>query len=98
MVAAVTEDVLENGDSTAEEKIAQLDDKRRHELKCHEVFLSRQVETLPATHIRGKCSVTLLSEAETPLSYLDQDVSPDSCCFVLSSHIIITSASKAEVM
>jgi len=75
MVAATLEESLENGDDEPGEKNAPLDEKRRHELKCHEVFLSRQVETLPATHIRGKCSVTLLSEAESPLSYLEHDVS-----------------------
>ena len=34
----------------------------RAAFKLREVFLTRQVETLPATLIRGKCSVTLLSE------------------------------------
>ena len=74
-VSATVEDSLEDGDSAEGEKNTALDEKRRHELRCHEVFLSRQVETLPATHIRGKCSVTLLSEAESPLSYLEHDVS-----------------------
>ena len=41
-------------------------------LKEREVFLSRQTETLPATLIRGKCSVTLLSEVETANSYLSR--------------------------
>ena len=77
MFAGVIEDSLEESCDglTPEKTSAVLDEKRRHELKCHEVFLSRQVETLPATHIRGKCSVTLLSEAESPLSYLEHDVS-----------------------
>lgn len=44
-------------------------------MKHRELFLSRQVETLPATHIRGKCSVTLLNETESMLSYLNKDVS-----------------------
>ncbi|VDM67565.1 unnamed protein product, partial [Strongylus vulgaris] len=38
-----------------------------------ELFLSRQVETLPATLIRGKCAVTLLSEVETVSSYDGED-------------------------
>ena len=42
-------------------------------MKEREVFLSRQTETLPATLIRGKCSVTLLSEVETANSYLSRD-------------------------
>jgi hypothetical protein len=50
-------------------------EKLRHQLKHRELFLSRQVETLPATHIRGKCVVTLLNETENLLSYLNKDVS-----------------------
>lgn len=52
-----------------------LSQKQRHQMKHRELFLSRQVETLPATHIRGKCSVTLLNETESLLSYLNKDVS-----------------------
>merc|ERR1712150_70912 len=48
-------------------------DKERHQLKHRELFLSRQVETLPATHIRGKCVVTLLNETESLLSYLNKE-------------------------
>ncbi|XP_039283020.1 metastasis-associated protein MTA3 [Nilaparvata lugens] len=51
----------------------QLNTKQRHQLKHRELFLSRQVETLPATHIRGKCSVTLLNETESLLTYLNKD-------------------------
>lgn len=50
-------------------------EKQRHQLKHRELFLSRQVETLPATHIRGKCVVTLLNETESLLSYLNKEVS-----------------------
>jgi BAH domain len=56
-----------------------LSSKHRHQLKHRELFLSRQVETLPATHIRGKCSVTLLNETESLLSYLNKDVSWTQC-------------------
>ena len=42
-------------------------------MRTREVFLSRQIETLPATLIRGKCSVTLLSEVETAPSYLKRE-------------------------
>ncbi len=52
-----------------------LSTKQKHLLKHRELFLSRQVETLPATQIRGKCSVTLLNETESLLSYLNKDVS-----------------------
>ncbi|XP_028928096.1 metastasis-associated protein MTA3 isoform X2 [Ornithorhynchus anatinus] len=52
---------------------ADLTDKQKHQLKHRELFLSRQYESLPATHIRGKCSVTLLNETESVLSYLDKE-------------------------
>ncbi|XP_019870443.2 metastasis-associated protein MTA3 isoform X1 [Aethina tumida] len=51
----------------------QLTPKQRHQMKHRELFLSRQVETLPATHIRGKCSVTLFNETEALASYLSKD-------------------------
>lgn len=50
-----------------------LSEKQKHQLKHRELFLSRQIETLPATHIRGKCSVTLLNETESLASYINQD-------------------------
>ncbi|KAI0243021.1 Metastasis-associated protein MTA1 [Lamellibrachia satsuma] len=50
-----------------------LSEKSRHQLKHRELFLSRQVETLPATHIRGKCAVTLLNETESLQSYLNKE-------------------------
>jgi BAH domain len=69
---------MENGDTTAGKNGDAVSnpahDSGYHQLKCRELFLSRQVETLSATHIRGKCAVTLLSEAETPFSYLDKEV------------------------
>lgn len=52
---------------------AGLTPKQRHQMKHRELFLSRQVETLPATHIRGKCSVTLFNETEALGSYLNKD-------------------------
>ena len=51
----------------------ELTPKQRHQMKHRELFLSRQVETMPATHIRGKCCVTLLNETESLLSYLNKD-------------------------
>ncbi|KAL7296490.1 hypothetical protein TKK_0009931 [Trichogramma kaykai] len=51
----------------------ELTAKQRHQMKHRELFLSRQVETMPATHIRGKCCVTLLNETESFLSYLNKD-------------------------
>ncbi|KAF3853772.1 hypothetical protein F7725_014460 [Dissostichus mawsoni] len=50
-----------------------MSDKQKHQLRHRELFLSRQYESLPATHIRGKCSVALLNETEAVLSYLDKE-------------------------
>ena len=57
-----------------EEQESDISEKQRHQLKHRELFLSRQVETLPATHIRGKCVVTLLNETESLTSYLNKEV------------------------
>ncbi|KAK0407607.1 hypothetical protein QR680_003492 [Steinernema hermaphroditum] len=48
----------------------KLSHEQVHALRQKELFLSRNIETLPATNIRGKCSVTLLSECETADEYL----------------------------
>ncbi|KAL5008391.1 hypothetical protein ScPMuIL_013972 [Solemya velum] len=61
---------LEDEQETCDEDVSE---KQRHQLKHRELFLSRQVETLPATHIRGKCVVTLLNETESLLSYLNKE-------------------------
>lgn len=50
-----------------------LTEKQRHQLKHRELFLSREIETLAATQIRGKCTVTLLNETESLSSYLSKD-------------------------
>ncbi|XP_064623764.1 metastasis-associated protein MTA3-like isoform X3 [Lineus longissimus] len=60
---------LEDG----ENEDPETSDQQRHQLKHRELFLSRQVETLPATHIRGKCVVTLLNETESLISYLNKE-------------------------
>lgn len=61
-------------DSDIEARVEDVSEKQKHQLKHRELFLSRQVETLPATHIRGKCVVTLLNETESLLTYLNKDV------------------------
>nr|VZI21406.1 unnamed protein product [Spirometra erinaceieuropaei] len=50
-----------------------LTDIQRHQIKHRELFLSRQVECLPATHIRGKCSVTLYNDVEPLTSYVQRE-------------------------
>lgn len=64
----------EGEEGEPKDKENSLNWKQKHQLKHRELFLSRQVETLPATHIRGKCSVTLLNETESVLSYLNKEV------------------------
>ncbi|XP_037805627.1 metastasis-associated protein MTA3 isoform X2 [Lucilia sericata] len=62
-----------NASSGTSEKGEPLTAKQRYQIKHRELFLSRQVESLPATQIRGKCSVTLLNETESLQSYLNKD-------------------------
>ncbi|XP_040175522.1 metastasis-associated protein MTA1 [Anopheles arabiensis] len=62
-----------NNGGGGSERGEHLNPKQRHQMKQRELFLSRQVETLPATQIRGRCSVTLLNEEESLLSYLNKD-------------------------
>ena len=57
-------------------EMVDLPEKLKHQLRHRELFLSRQLESLPATHIRGKCSVTLLNETESLKSYLEREVRP----------------------
>ncbi|XDA86217.1 hypothetical protein R6Z07F_015967 [Ovis aries] len=54
-------------------EMVDLPEKLKHQLRHRELFLSRQLESLPATHIRGKCSVTLLNETESLKSYLERE-------------------------
>ena len=64
--------------------------KQKNQLNQRELFLSKQVEILPATNIRGKCSVTLLNETESFSSYIDKEV--------LSIFIIIKHVSNHKVL
>ena len=77
--AALEEEHRNNANTNGTDK-SELSTKQKHQMKHRELFLSRQVETLPATHIRGKCSVTLLNEEESLLSYLNKDVSEVQYC------------------
>ncbi|KAA3672812.1 metastasis-associated protein MTA [Paragonimus westermani] len=59
-----------NESSKRSGSVADLD---KHRIKHRELFLSRQIECLPATHIRGKCSVTLYNDAEPLANYLARE-------------------------
>ncbi|XP_037947868.1 metastasis-associated protein MTA3 isoform X3 [Teleopsis dalmanni] len=76
-IAALDEDRTSPVNSTSgvgsSEKGESLTAKQRYQIKHRELFLSRQVEALPATQIRGRCSVTLLNETESLQSYLNKD-------------------------
>lgn len=56
-----------------EKEYEQLSEKEKHQIKLREIFLSRQLETYPVSSIRGKCQVTLLSEAESLTHYLKRE-------------------------
>jgi metastasis-associated protein MTA len=57
-----------------------LDTIAKHQLRHREVFLCRDYETYEISLIRGKCSVTLLCEVETPDLYLNR---PDAFYYSL---------------
>lgn len=65
----------------------ELTSKQKHQLKHRELFLSRRVETVPATLIRGKCCVTLLNETESLLTYLNSEVLTEIPVVVLPSFL-----------
>ncbi|XP_032870368.1 metastasis-associated protein MTA1-like isoform X3 [Amblyraja radiata] len=67
------EEEMETETETDTDNPQHLTEKQQHQLKHRELFLSRQLESLPATHIRGKCSVTLLNETEAVFSYLEKE-------------------------
>uniref|UniRef100_A0A8C4IFB4 Metastasis associated 1 family member 3 n=1 Tax=Dicentrarchus labrax TaxID=13489 RepID=A0A8C4IFB4_DICLA len=73
----ISHSLIQLADKHAKEKESptetDLTEKQKHQLRHRELFLSRQYESLPATHIRGKCSVALLNETEAVLSYLDKE-------------------------
>ncbi|XP_048884637.1 metastasis-associated protein MTA2 isoform X1 [Brienomyrus brachyistius] len=60
-------------DFEEESKQPSLSEQQKHQLKHRELFLSRQFESLPATHIRGKCNVTLLNETDVLTGYLEKE-------------------------
>uniref|UniRef100_A0A672R2I8 Metastasis-associated protein MTA2-like n=1 Tax=Sinocyclocheilus grahami TaxID=75366 RepID=A0A672R2I8_SINGR len=57
----------------SESKQPSVSEQQKHQLKHRELFLSRQFESLPATHIRGKCNVTLLNETDVLTGYLERE-------------------------
>ena len=60
-----TDQDSDDEEANAETEKEKNENNEKAQMKQREVFLSRQIETLPATLIRGKCSVTLMSEVET---------------------------------
>ena len=60
-------------DDVQEEEIKQMSEKDKNALRQRELFYSRQIETIPATSIRGKCTVQLLNESETLASYISKE-------------------------
>lgn len=60
-------------DEGQEEEIKQMSEKDKIILRQRELFYSRQIETIPATAIRGKCTVQLLNESESLASYISKE-------------------------
>lgn len=75
LICVIASETGKNDDKTTQATQQQHDWWHSEQLKQRELFLSRQVETLAATHIRGKCTVTLYNETESLDSYLEREVS-----------------------
>jgi metastasis-associated protein MTA len=75
-----------------------LESNQVHKIRQHELFLSRQIDTLPATQIRGKCTVVMLSEVETCDSYLNREDSFFySLVFDATNQTLLADKGKIEV-
>ncbi|XP_043931307.1 metastasis-associated protein MTA2 [Protopterus annectens] len=55
-----------------ESKQPSMSEQQRHQMKHRELFLSRQFESLPATHIRGTCDITMLQETDVLQGYVER--------------------------
>lgn len=73
MILEKSAEAKEHGLAGLPRSAEELESNQIHKLRQHELFLSRQVDTLPATQIRGKCTVVMLSEVETCDSYLSRE-------------------------
>lgn len=73
LIALADKHAREAEEEVENPEMVDLPEKLKHQLRHRELFLSRQLESLPATHIRGKCSVTLLNETESLKSYLERE-------------------------
>jgi len=89
LVDPPTTEIAENGETTillvptpAEIERSSLPAHPKHLWKHRELFLSRQVESVPASHIRGKCSVALLNEEESCYQYINAPVCIIYCLFL----------------
>lgn len=60
-------------DESQEEEIKRMSEKEKNLLKQRELFYSRQIETIPASTIKGKCTVQLLNESEALASYINKE-------------------------
>uniref|UniRef100_A0A915D1B9 BAH domain-containing protein n=1 Tax=Ditylenchus dipsaci TaxID=166011 RepID=A0A915D1B9_9BILA len=70
-----------------------------HALRQRELFLSRQIETLPATQIRGKCAVVILNEVETCDMYLErEDAFFYSLVYDPGNHTLLADKGKIETV
>jgi len=68
-----------------------------HALRQRELFLSRQVDTLPATQIRGKCTVVILNEVETCDMYLREDAFFYSLVYDPTNHTLLADKGRIEL-
>jgi len=69
----INKEALPVADENLKEFWDEMSKKYPTQVQEREVFLSKQTETVSATQIRGKCSVSLLHKAESLFSYIKQE-------------------------
>jgi len=66
-------EVIVMADENLKEYWDEMSKKYPAQVGERELFLTKQIETISATQIRGKCSVSLLHKAESIFSYIKQE-------------------------
>ncbi|KAI6188088.1 BMA-LIN-40, isoform a [Aphelenchoides besseyi] len=88
----------ENNEEGAEGKSKDGDLKEIGGLAGLPLQVNRSVDTLPATQIRGKCTVVMLSEVETSESYLNrEDAFFYSLVFDAVNHTLLADKGKIDI-
>jgi BAH domain len=72
ILSATTKNGEKNGEKNGDQEINE-EKLREHRISHREIYLTRLVENLPASLIRGKCTVHLLVDWEAKETYLKEE-------------------------